>query len=383
MSYPGVSILVENGNLKRSITVLDGIGAFIATASTVSNIGKVQVVYSLPDAEQKGYTKDSEPFLYNLINEFYTELGGNMQLYVMGVPETMTMTDIVTSTNQEGLLKLMTEAEGGVNLVSLARKPSEGYDAGTGFLDKDVESAVLASSALCKSLQSNNTPVRLFIEGRIVNETEQNTFIPNESENGFAGVVLGGTSDDGSAAVSIAMARACRYGAHVKLGSGRNGALGVSQIYIGSHPMESRLDMKILHDAGFLTFMRRPGAAGYYFGVDNMCESGDFRILVHGRVIDKAQRITAAAYLPFIEDYVRVNPDGSINETDAKHMEDILKAAIRTNMGDQISDVDVVIDTNQDIVNTHKLTVKVRILPLGYLTWIEVVLGLTAQITSN
>ncbi len=382
MSFPGVSVGVSKGNLLRSIAVLDGIGAIVATAAVAGNIGKVQQVYSLTDAVAKGYTEAAEPFLYGLLKEFYGEIGGNQLLYVMGVAETVTMEDVVDSTNNSGLVKLLTAAAGEINLVAVARKPAVGYSAGAGFLDTDVEAALLQSKTLCEAWQAKNSPIRIFIEGRVANRTVANTFKPNEASNGYAGVVLGGTSDNGSASVGLALARACKYAAHIKLGSGQNGALTANQIYIGTDKIEDRLDMATLHDAGFITFHRRPGAAGYYFGRDNMASADDFNILVHGRVIDKAQRITAKAYLPYVEDYIRINSDGTLNETDTRYLEDVLKAAIKANMGEQISDVNVVIDSAQSIVGTSTLEVGVQVLPLGYLTWINVTMGLTAQTTT-
>lgn len=382
MPYPGVSVNVTNGNLLRSIAVSDGVGAFVATAAKADNIGKVQQVFSLQDAEKKGYTLTDEPFLHSVIEEFYLELGGNQKLWILGVPETMTMTDVVKSTNPDGLVKLLQKAAGDANRIGVLRKPSAGYDAGAKFLDSDVEAAVLASLALCQAQQKKNQPVRVFIEGRVANEEVINDFKPNTANNGFVSVVLGGTKPDGSASVGLAVARACKYPVHVKIGSGQNGALTASQIYIGSTQLEERLDAENLHDDGFLTFQRRAGVAGYYFGVDNMCTNDDYRILVHGGVIDKAQVIAAAAYTPYIEDYVRINDDGTINANDAKHLEDILKASILSNMEGQISNVEVIIDPEQDIINTSTLQVQVKVLPLGYLTWITVTLGLTTQITS-
>lgn len=382
MPFPGVSVNVTSGNLLRSVAAPDGVGAIVATAAIADNIGKVRQVFNLPDAQKKGYTQQGEPFLYGLIEEFYKEIGGSQELWVMGVAETMTMTDVVDSTKADGLGRLLQAASGDITRVAIARQPETGYDAGAKFLDTDVQSAVLGSLSLCQAWQKRNMPVRILLEGRVANQDAQNDFKPNQANNGFVGVVLGGTRTDGSAAVGVALARACKYGVHVKIGSGQNGALSVGQIYIGDTPIEERLDMDTLHDDGFITFHRRPGTAGYYFGRDNMCTNDDFRILVHGGVIDKAQRVAAEAYTPYIEDFVRVSADGTINDTDAKHLEDILRASIRSNMGDQISDVDVNIDPAQDIINTSTLEVQVRILPLGYLTWITVTLGLTTQLTA-
>ena len=280
MPYPGVRVKVTSGNLLRSISVVDGIGAVAATAATPENIGVVRQVFSLQDAENKGYTLAAEPFIHGFLSVFYGELGGNQLLYVLGTPETMTMADVVNSTNVNGLMRILSESGGDTNLIAVVRKPSAGYNAGAGFLDADVEQTVLSSLPICQAAQNRNTPMRLFIEGRVANQNVANTFKPNTANNGFVSVVLGGTSDDGSAAVALALARACKFAAHVKLGSGQNGALTAGQIYIGSERMEERLDMEQLHDQGFLTFQRRPGAAGYYFGVDNMADSGDFRIQI-------------------------------------------------------------------------------------------------------
>jgi len=384
MPLPGVNIKVENGNLLRTIAVLDGVGAIVATAEQPENIGAVRTVFSVQDAEQKGYTATNEPFLHKLIRQFYAELGGNQQLYVFGTVETETMADTLSATNADGLLKLLNESGGAVNLVSIARKPTDGYDAGTNFLDRDVEAAMLAAKPICQNAQNRNTPIRIFVEGRIANENAQiDTLKPNTFDNGFVGVVLGSDLPDGSAAVGTVLGRACKYGAHIKLGSGQNGAITVPQVYVGSRRIEERLDMEILHDYGFLTFMRRPGAAGYFFGVDNMAEKGDFRILVHGRVIDKAQRVIAQAYLPYVETSIRVNADGTLNSTDTEDLENILTSALLASMGEQASGFRVVIDPNQNIINTSNLGVKAEVQPLGYLTWITVTLGLAVQLSNN
>lgn len=378
MAFPGVNIEVTNNNLQSAVAVLDGVPALVATANTAELIGVVKSVYSLADAESKGFTLAAEPFIHGLLTVYYNELGGSQLLYVMGVAETATMTDVVTATNASGLIKLL-NAQNSVNLVAIARKPVSGYNAGTAFLDSDVSAAVTASKSLCVARQAANMPVRLFIEGRVANEDVENAYIPNTATNGYASVVLGGTVADGSAAVTLALARAVKYDAHIKLGSGQNGSLSVDRIYLGTKNIDLRTDIETLHDAGFLTFHKRAGVAGYFFGRDNMCSTDDFNILVHGRVIDKAQRIAAVAMTPYIEDNVRINSDGTINDSDAKYLESVIKTAIQSKMSGQISDVKVLIDTTQNIVEGSTLAIQVSVLPLGYLTWITITLGLTTH----
>lgn len=378
MGFPGVSISVENGNLLKSITVLDGVPALVTTVATAGLIGAPKKIYSLADAVSKGFTSTAEAFAYNQIKEYYNELGGNQALYIMGVAETVTMADALTYTNASGVMKLL-NLYPDVNLVAVSRKPAAAYAAGAAFLDSDVAAAVTASKTLCSSRQAKNLPLRVFVEGRVANEAVENTYTPNAQTNGYAAVVLGGTSANGSGAVSLALARAVKYAAHVKLGNGQNGKLSVDQLYVGTKKIEERLDMDALHDAGFLTFHSRPGVAGYFFGRDNMCSDDDFNILVHGRIIDKAQRLVAIAYVPYLENSVRMNSDGTINENDASYLEKVAEQAINSAMGSQISDVEVSVDETTNIIETETLPVTIKILPLGYLTWITVTLGLTTS----
>lgn len=391
---PSLTVNVGNGNLLRTVSVGDGLGALVATVSTTDLIGKVNIVYSLKDAISKGYTLAAEPFMYGLLKEFYEELGSNMKLYVFGTVETEVMADTVDSTNDEGLIKLLTAAQGNINMVAIARNPVAGYDAGTAFLDSDVSATVTASKTLAAAWQAKNKPFRLLIEGRVANASVANAYSPNTASNGFAGVVLGGTSSGGSAAVSIALARACKYGAQVKLGNGQNGSLTAEQIYIGTDTLENRLDLDTLASAGFIVFMTRDGQSGYFFGVDYMCSDDDYTILARGRIIDKAQRVVAATLTPYLESDIDVDDDGSPSDDFCAHLEKVAEQAIASNMGSQISNKEVIIDNTQGsssdtdsdtsggIVNTSTLKVQVRILPKGYLTWLIVDLGLTSEITA-
>lgn len=380
MPFPGVNVNVTNGNLLKEISAADCVPGLIVTVKTSSLVAKVLKVYSLADAEKAGITQQAEPFAHALLDEYYTELGGTKLLYVMGTDSSTTMEIALKSTEANGVMKLIRAAGGDITMIAVAREASSGYNAGTAFLDKDVKAAVTIAKATGEALQKANTPVRFLIEGIIANETADNDFDPNTATNGFACVVLGGTNSDGHASVGLALARVAKYGSHVKLGAGSNGALTATQMYIGATPLDEFAGLETLHDTGFLTFMTRPGAAGYYFGRDNTCANDDFRILVHGRIIDRAQRIAAQAYLPFIEESVKMTSDGSIEPADAKHIETTLDQALRTYMGEQISDCEVVVPVKQDVINTSTVNIQVKVLPLGYATWIEVSLGLAASL---
>lgn len=377
---PKVTVAVANGNLQRQVQVIDGVAGLVATSKT--KIGVITTVFSLTDAESKGYTAVAEPFLHAALDLFYQELGGNQALTILGVEDTMTLTQMVTSTNVNGLKKLLNSAQGAITVVGLMRDPANTYVMPADhFLDKDVEDALLAAKTLGQYQQSINKPVRMLIEGR-VNDLTEDLFVPNTVGNGFAGVVLGSNLDDGSGAVTLALARAVKYGSHVKLGNGLNGPLVIGEAFIGDKAIDDYFpeELDAFANAGYIIMHRRDGSAGYYFARDNMASTDDFRILVHGRVIDKAQRVAVATATPMLETDVRLNDDGTINAADATHLEKTIIQQLRAQLKDQVSDVDVNVLTDVDIVNTSTGGIEVLVLPLGYLTWIKVTIGLTANI---
>lgn len=377
---PKVTVEVTSGNLQRQVQVLDGVAGLVGTAET--KIGEIETVFSYEDAVAKGYTVADEPFLNKAIALFYQELGGNQALTILGVEDTMTLTQMVTSTNANGLKKLLNAAQGAITVVGLIRNPAVAYvPVADRFLDKDVDDALLASKTLGQYQQSINKPVRMLIEGR-TNDLEGVLFEPNSVGNGFAGVVLGSNLDDGSGAVTLALARAVKYPSHVKLGNGQNGPLTIPDAFIGDKAIQDYYpeELDAFANAGYIIMHRRDGSAGYYFARDNMATDDDFRILVHGRIIDKAQRVTTATATPMLETSVRVNADGTINATDAKELEETILQQLRSQLAGQASDFDVNVPTDANIINTSTGGIEVKVLPLGYLTWIKVTIGLTANL---
>lgn len=381
---PKVMVNVTSGNLRRAANVTDGLPGLIGTALTVGLIGVAQRVYSLADAVTKGYSFTAEPHLYRQLQLFYNELGGNMELWVLGVEQTMTLAQMCSATNNLGIKQLINESAGRVTMVGVFRQPGISEVVGSDFLHPDVEAGLLASKNLGIYQQSINRPIRMLIEARVVDVTEP-PFEPNTAENGYAGLVLGNARNDGSACVGAALARAVKYPAHVKIGNGQNGPLTLTQAFIGNKKLEKFFpeELDAFADAGYIIPHIRDGLAGYYFGRDNMATKDDFRILVHGRLIDKAQRIVVAQGNPLLETHVRMTREGKINETDAKYLEELYIAQLRANMGDQISDCDVIINTDQDLINTSTSELEVKVQPLGYQTWISVTIGLTSSLEEN
>lgn len=375
---PKVTLLYANGNLLQDIGALDGVAAIMGTGTTVGLLGVPKLVTSLDDAVSQGFTEDDEPDMYRHLKEFYGELGVNQELYVMIVADTKTLADMLDNTSATSAKVLTTFAEGKIRLLGVYRNPGVGYDGGADFIDDDVAAAITNSKVFGEARLAELSPLRMLIEGRVENPAAANVLTPNTSTNGWAGVVLGGSLNDGSASVGLALGRAVKYGAEIKLGKVANGPLVINQVYIGDKLLKDVANLATLHGDGFISFMTHPRKAGFFFGIDRMCSTDDYRLLVYGRVIDKAAIISAAVAIEQIEDEVDTEADGKIASYVVSDLEKQIEQQINVAMAPQISGVSVYINPDQNIINTGTILWKLRIRPKGYKTYINIELGLIA-----
>lgn len=376
MSLPKITLLYSNGGLLPDVAVQD-VPAIVGTVATVGLQGTTKIVYNLDDAVAQGYTEGAEPFMYRHIREFYAELGANYKLYVLGLSDTVTMTSMLDNTNNNGAKKLTTFAEREISLLAVCRKPPGGYSGGANLIDADVNTAITNAKVFAEARLAELAPLRVLIEGRVQNPLAANTLVPKNSTNGFTGVILGGSLNDGSASVGLALGRAVKYGQHIKLGKTANGPVSLLNCYVGTALIKDVANLATLHGDGFISFMQHPGKAGFFFGIDRMCSLDDYRFLAHGRVVDKAARIAAAIYAERIESEVETEAGGVVASHVVIDLEKQIEQAINVQMAEQISEVNAIIAANQNIINTSKLVVKVRVRPLGYSSFIDVELGLT------
>jgi hypothetical protein len=378
MYLPKVSLIYSNKNLLAAIAAIDGIAGIIGTVATVALKGVPKQVFSLADAEDKGFTEAMEPVFHKHLSEFYDQVGGEQELWIMGVDEAKTMANMLDADDETMALKLIKAANGSIRLLGVFRTPPGAYDGGADFFDGDVEDAAIAAKTFCEARLGELIPLRVLIAGRIEDEAS-NTMLDFETiENGFAGVVVGDTVSGKNAAIGVALGRAVKYAAHIKLGKVANGALNVTDIYIGTKKLSEFVGLDALHGKNVISFMQHPNKAGFYFGIDRMCSTDDFRLLAYGRVIDKAAIIAAGVYVEELESEVDVDGDGRIKEEDIEHLKGRITQQINAAMADQISSVSVFIDPKQDVISTGKLQVKVKIVPKGYTSQIEVELGLSS-----
>lgn len=375
MGFPGVKINVTDGNLQQLVDTQD-VAAIVAADTALAPT----TVFTIDDARDK---LKNNPVLLLIAEDYYTEINGKSKLWVFSPGSDKTVKQIAEATDNTGLRYLMRSAGYEITLIGLATKDA-GVEVGKVVSQETKDAIGSATKNFGAAMLSNNTPVRMLVGATVAMDggAIEADFKPREAENPYVGVVFGSTANGGCGSIGTALGRACKYGEHIKIGSGKNGALSPDKIYFGGQLIDERMDIEELHDRGVITFHHRPGSAGYYFGVDYMCTAGDYKILAHGRVIDKAVRIVAATATPYIEDIQYLNEEGNIDELSAANMETVFSNAVKKSMSGQISGVKVIIDTDQDLISTSTFAIRLRILPLGYSTWIEVTIGLTTSLSN-
>lgn len=318
--------------------------------------------------------------LYRQVKEYYDAIGGNQELWIMTVADTVTMAEMLDKDTPDHASLMLQQAGGRIRLLAVARKPHNGYNGGADYIDSDVPAAVTAAKALVEAQNDNLSFLRVLIEGRVQNPGSTTYYAPKDAGNGFAGVVLGGSLPNGSASIGLALGQACKYGAHIKLGKVANGALPMAEAYIGTSLITTMSNLAFLHGLGYISFTTHPGKAGIYFGIDRMASQDDYRLLAYGRVVDKAASIAAAVYTDVIESEIELQADGRIASQEVAYLRAIISQQLQALMGNQVSNFRVIIEEDQNIITTGKLNVSLQVQPLGYASFIEVTVGLSATV---
>lgn len=137
-----------------------------------------------------------------------------------------------------------------------------------------------------------------------------------------------------------------------------------------------------LDDARFCSARTHVGRQGFYLTRGRiMAPAGsDFSLIQNRRVMDIASSVARDAALRFLNAKIPVNKDGTIKDTSAKAIGQVIEAALRdelTSKGDAV-DVSVEVDRTVNLLSTGRLVLRVRITPYGYASSIEVELGFTS-----
>lgn len=388
MALPNVNITLANGQIGGLIAFAEGVAGIIGTGVAVSGkigIGDPRTVFNLQDAINVGITTTDNPDMYRQVKEFYDLAGAGAELNVMVVADTMKMSDMMDNTNANGANKLLAYAQGRIRLLGAYFVAPSGYTlVTTNGIDADVYTASTNAQVLGNAAAAGQTPVRIILEGREFTGTtsaltDLNTFTKNR-----VGILIGGTLNDKSCSVGLALGMAASLPVQRKISRVKNGALPINAAYVGTATVESFSGIGAIHDKGFITIRTFPTLGGYFFASDQMAAGAtdDYYILSRGRVIDKAQVLAYGTFVQEVDDDVILVSGGKLEAGVIAYLKARIEDQINLGMVAQkeCGGVLCAIDPDQNVATTNQLNVVLKLLGVGYLDDIEVQLGFSLTV---
>ncbi len=383
MSLPNVRILLQNGSLGGLLRFAAGVAGMIGTGVAVSGkigIGDPRLIFSLVEAEALGITVADNPVAHRQVKEFYDEAGTGKDLYIMLVADTMNQTNMCDLTNANGIVKLLNYAAGRIRLWGSFFAPAGGYSlVTTNAVDADAYAAMLKAQATNVAYALAQTPCRSLVEGRAFTGVAANLTDITTMAYNRVGMVIGGTLNDLSASVGLALGRMAKDPVQRKISRVKSGPLNIATAFAGTVTVEQSTQLNLMHDKGFIVLRTFPGFTGFYFSGDGTASptTDDYHFLARGRVIDKAAVLAYATYVEELDDEIIINADGTLDAGQVKYLEAKIENQINGTMtaNGEISSVKCTISLTQNVLSTNQMIVGLAIIPVGYLSAIDVLLG--------
>lgn len=402
---PDVQISLGEGGLGRTDLNKDGISGFILQGVATSQLALDTSVLLLSpkDAVALGldaaYDDANSVLVYYHISEFF-RLSPSGQLWIRLVANTVSLADMVDKNNPHAQ-QLLIDANGDINTLSGIMNPATSYTpANSGGLDADVLAAVAKAQQLADSEFALHRPVFIVIEGRGFNGTAAAATDLRALASKNVCVVI---AQD----LTIASAKPI-YATHAAVGTlaGAISAARVSEC-IGwiqffnilsaadsrflSPGLSSNLglsayndaDLSALNDKGFIFGRRLVGNSGVYFNNSHTCTliTSDYAYIENTRTINKAVREVYKALQPRINSPLKVGAGGKLAPEVIKGFESLCNRPLDImKSNEEASDGATWIDPNQNVLQSSKLKVRIRIIPIGKASFIEVEIGFSTTI---
>lgn len=387
---PKVTIDYGNGALGQNISNADGLLCLVVCGAVeVSNTFDLAKPYSLrklSDLNTLGITPTNNSLLFQTVKDFYTEAKEGIQVYVVGYPDTLKMSDVLDK--EKPYLRSVIESTNGELRGFVLTAVSTGIPTITNGLDSDIPTALLNAHTLGEwSSTQRYAPLFVILDG--LNFNGNSTDLKDLKTHSYyrASVVIGSlTTNVANQAVGLVAGRIATNSVDRNIGRVADGALNVLNMYAGNTAIELA-DTETIYNKSYITFRTFTGISGYFIADDQMATSDtdDYNHLTAVRTIDKAARITYAILVQQLLDKVQVKSDGTMLQPVIVSWQQIIENAIASNMtaGGELSDdngdngVKVFIDPSQDVLATSKINVEIRVRPFGYARYIKVLLGFT------
>lgn len=141
-----------------------------------------------------------------------------------------------------------------------------------------------------------------------------------------------------------------------------------------------------IHKNGFIFTTNYDGLENsIFFSGDQTLSVGDYRTIARCRVMHKSRRVVRRALLPYVNSNVEVDvTTGRLSATAIASFQNIVITALDANMVEpgttvpQISGRTCTIREDQDVLNTDRIDIDYRLIPLGCASLIHVTEGFTS-----
>jgi len=145
----------------------------------------------------------------------------------------------------------------------------------------------------------------------------------------------------------------------------------------------SKTNLEDLYDKGYIFYKKFKGNVGTY-AVDTLTctdELSDYSDIQLNRTIDKAIRGVRKALLPKLHSKIKVSDNGKLHPATVSLFTDITSTPLNLMVSaTELSNFEVTIDPDQNILQTSTLEVDVRLLPYGTARWISIEIGFVATL---
>ena len=387
MALPKVLFNIAKDGLGRTTAIQKTTG-LIVTGVTVSGkveLGKSYQIFSLKEAVALGISETQNPFAYKHIKAFYNQAPTGTPLWVMLVSDATTMTAML---DKDGVFAptLIADARGAIRVLGVVKKAT-GSETITAGLDTDVQTAVVKGQALAEHFEKKYMPFRVVVSGNRWNG--QVADLTNFSENELNKVACFIANDDKEkdAAIGLFLGKITKIPVQRKIHRVKDGnVLPLVAYFTDGTTIDSKSDQwDAIDDKGYIFFRTFVGRSGYYFSGDNMLTktTDDFKSLSNGLVMDKAMLLSYGVLVEELSDEVLLSKDGSIHPAIIKSWQTKLESTLQSQMVSQgeLSAVKIDIDPTQRVLQTGKVVIGIKLLPVGYADFIEVNIGFTTTIT--
>jgi len=400
MGMPKVNIIIKNGGLITAVGTDDQVCGLILQAPVQPAglaLATPAQIFSVTDAVALGITASFDSTnstnCYKQISDFYATAGQGKELWIMILVNTTLMATLLDITQVTMAYALINAANGRIKMLGVSRKPAGSYTATyTGQIDADSINALTKAQALGDAFAALYKPFRVLVDGRDFQGTLGSLGNLRASAFNRVAVVLGAdTVSTKESMVGRVLGRFAAGPVQRNIGRVKDGDIGVSAAFFNGTTLLTDIkdiapaSLDTVNDSGYIFPRKIVGLNGYYFNDDPTAApiTDDFGQIARGRIIDKATVIAYQTFVTELSDDLDVDATGKIAPAVAKYYQGKIETALRNAFfggifGTEVSSVKVVVDPNQNIITTNKVTVSVYIQPKAYSKTIEVSLGLTA-----